>query len=412
MAEFDSILSCTIGTSSFQLTGYTKSADGIYDDAGSRIGTKIAFGCDGEIIAADASALASALAAFEADASTDGANFSISGHGIIKEQLLAADCTEGPIVKFAYGSEQGHNCQSVSFTVEGTKAVDPNEDGILSSTQRTQTQVNLEGLKVVTISGKVITTGSPTASTVVLVGVGAEPVPLIPTRPAGWQQTYSYNVNENDTECSYEVTQTELVNEYPASGGDPVDRVVDGERTVSTSYDEHNRKTTNYNYSYTGPHAEAYIESMHTSLRGANGLVRASISVTYHKTLQATGQFEVLNKRTGTNLLELTETISHARSGPLLKEVRYAGTSPLIIQTEQAGYLYTQSGRAIGLQQYPQPPAYKFAVANLADAPEIAVNRPNDNEFETTWRFRYLFPTEQSMQFPSARSGSPGFYGG
>lgn len=381
MATFDSILTCNLGPSSLQLERYGKSAEGVYDDAGNRYGTRVRYECVGEISAASNAAMISALASWHTAASTDGGNFSITAQSSVKEQLLAADCIEGPDVKYQYDDRQGHNRQGVTFSVEGVIAEDTS--GIMTETQSVQTQVNLEGLQTITTSGTVRTTGTPAASTVFLTGSGGVG-PLLPAEAAGWQLTYQYTANDDDSQCDYSATQTEMVDgeSYPDDGAG--NAIVDGERTYTVSYDEHNRKITRYSYTFVGPYASTYLENRHTALRAAGGLRSASIATTKYKTESARGDFEILGNRDGDDVLELTETISHSRSGPLLREVRYPGTTPVIVQDEQSGYSYEQSGRAVGLQEYPQPPAYSFDSDYLADPPEITLTRNNDNEFETS----------------------------
>lgn len=408
MGTFDGILRCNVGTAWLTLLGYTKDAEPVLDAGGARTATKVRFTCAGEIEAADAAALPAALAAFAADANTDGRDFVITAHNVERERLDAADCLAGPTVRYAYTDEQGHNLQGVQLTVEATVAA-AGSGGVLSGRESTRVAVNLEGLQTVTISGTVQTTGDPAASVVVLTGTGEPPEPRIPARPAGWQQTHSYEIEPGDTECRYEVTQTQLVNAYPVNGINPADRVVDGEETITTEYDAHNRAVTVYAYTYTGTYAEGYLDAMHATLRAAGGLQRASLAVTHHKTRQASGTFHVLAGRAG-DLLELTETISHARSGPLLAELRYPGTTPIVYQAATPGYVYQQSGRAVGRSRYPQPPPYKFAAANLSEPPEVVLTRASDCEWETSWRFTFLFATEQATQAPSSRADSPGFF--
>jgi hypothetical protein len=379
--------------SDLQVTDYTKAADGVFDAVGNRVGTKIVFNCQGEISAASESALAAALAAFEAFAASDWADFAIVGASGNLEELLAADCPAGTRVKFAYGNEAGPLYREVSFSVEGVKAVDADDDGVLSDLIKVSQSTNVEGLKVRTYSGRVMTCGDLTASDHI--------ASVLPVCPAGWQQTSKYDVNESDTEGTYEAVQTELAAVYPVAVNPQTGVIVDGEKRVSTSYDEHNRKVVNYQYDYTGSFAQQYIAAQHTALRAAGGLMRAEMSYTVHKTISASGRFDVLAGRDGTNLLEMVEQISHARTGPLLKELRYPGIDPVILVDDSAAYVYEQSGRAIGKGQYPAVPGYKFASASLCETPDIGYRHTNGTEFETTWRFRYLFATAQTQQFPS-----------
>jgi len=94
----------------------------------------------------------------------------------------------------------------------------------------------------------------------------------------------------------------------------------------------------------------------------------------------------------------------------VLEEYRYAGTTPLIVQAATPGWLYRQAGRAIGVGQHPAAPSPAFATANMT-AREIVLGKPNEVERETTWRFEFLYPTQQDYVLPSSRDDSHGFYG-
>jgi hypothetical protein len=345
------------------------------------------------------------LRAFEAALDEDLTAFEITGAGTVLENVAASDLAEGHFSRgYRYGDLRGPALQEVMFEVAGTLVNDPDSDGVLAETEAARWDVGLEGLRTCRLSGT-ITTAPLTQASAHFVDEHT------PQADPEWQITYGYEVNETDTECRWEVTSTELLAVYPTSGGD---RVVDGEKIVSQQFDEHNRKVTRTEYSYTGPYAKDYVEAQHTALRSAGGLLRAQVSWTTHKTLQATGSFEVLTCRAGTgetaDLLEASEQISHSRSGPVLREVQYPGTTPLIVLADQAAYLYEQSGRAVGLRKYPQPPAYSFDVAALEGPPEITLTHLSDQEFETTWRFRFLFAAEQTVQKPHGRASWPGFY--
>ena len=406
-APFNDIFSCTIGGSDFMLTAYSKSATGVYGDDGKRMGTKVSFKCKGEIWADDADDLVDAMAAFRTSAEADEADFTITAHGNPREQILAADCIEGPLVSYDYGDEQGHNCQSVTVTVSATVGAEGEEEGIFSITYSTKTAVNLEGLKTITISGKIVTDGTPEASTVFLEGHGSTEA-LKPTRPAGWQQTYDYDCNEADTECSFTVTQTELKSAYPndvAGDGAPV---VDGEYTFSSEEDNHNRRIERHSYSYTGTGAASRIEAIHNTLHNGGTLLRASITSTQHKTQSATGNFDVLASQDDSDILELTESISHA-VGPLLRAITYPGTTPLIVKTDKGAYRYSQQGRAVGLVRHPHPPAYAFDADNLSDK-KVDLSQNSDQEFETSWSFAFIFAAEQDITLPHARADVTTFY--
>jgi hypothetical protein len=95
----------------------------------------------------------------------------------------------------------------------------------------------------------------------------------------------------------------------------------------------------------------------------------------------------------------------------MLEELRYPGLAPLLVQSSQSAYAVEQSGKAIGLASYPRPPDPLFPAANYQEYPQTAYNRANPNEWETSWRYKFiLLVAPASPTFPSA--SSPGLYGG
>jgi hypothetical protein len=392
--ELGDMLTLHIGSTGREILAYTKDAQGVYDE-NVRTGTRVTLDCQLEIAATPGVSLPQALAAFGAWA-VDGADVQIKLRGTAIEHIAPAACREGPRVAYKLSDDAGESHQIASLAVEAL--LGPATGTPASSSQSTRTAVNLEGLRTITTTGQVSAVSAASAAALA----------LLPARPAGWQRVYEYEVNADDTVCKYSCTLTELIAEYPAGGGN---RVVDGERTISREYDEHNRLVTRYSCAYVGPWAAGELAAQHAALRAAGGLVSAHISETTHKTQACTGEFSVLAARVGGGeVLELTESVSHARSGPLLREVRYAGTTPLVVQEAAAAYMYTQSGRAVGLAAYPTPPEPVFDDDNLAEAPEIVLSRPNDHEFETSWRYRFLFVADQGVQAPNGRAGSEGYY--
>jgi hypothetical protein len=405
--ELGDMLTLKVGaTTSREILSYAKSSDPEFGPVrlGPRVitGTKVRIECQIEIAPGIATSLPNDLTDFEAWLA-DLATAEIKLRGTRIEYLVASACIDGPHYSFRYLNEAGERFQMASIIIEAT--LKPATGASYTHSATTRTAVNNEGLEVVTVAGQIVTDGDPAASTVLLAGTGAGPI--LPARASGWQRTYEYEVDQANATCQYTCVLTELLAEYPSSGGD---RVVDGERTVSSEYDEHNRCLTRYSFSYVGPWAADEIEAQHTTLRAAGGLLSARIAETTYKTASATGEFVVLSQRDVGQVLELNETVSHGKAGPLLREVRYAGTTPLIVQDAPAAWSYTQAGRAVGLGDYPLPPDPLFAEANLAEEPEIVLSRPNDHEFETAWRYRFLFADEQSIAAPHGRDGSEGYY--
>ncbi|MCE5280204.1 MAG: hypothetical protein ABFD92_00030 [Planctomycetaceae bacterium] len=406
-APFTAVLSSSIGVADLQLLSYSKSIEPQFDQAGRPYARKITYRCDGEIASDTKAALATALTAFQSAMTGGPVGFTITGSGTGRESVAALDCLDGPRFSGRYAGSAGPTHQGVSFEVEAVVAfTSADEDGLLSDEYSARKSVNHEGLLVITMTGKAYVRPLKSASSYVVSRA-------IPERPAGYQQTYDYQVSESDLACDYSVTQTQLLNDYPADANPPGDRVVDGERTITTDYDEHNRKVTRYQYAYVGPYALTYVEAQHAAIRAAGGLVRASIATTHHKTQSVNAAFEVMacrNEDDEAGVLEMAEEVSHTRSGPLLQEYRYPGVSPLIAQAADCAYLYEQSGRAVGLGVFLQEPPPLLAAANYLEAPAITVRRVDDVHTETTWRYRWLFASEQAVTLPSQRSDVPGVY--
>jgi hypothetical protein len=401
VGDFDAILKCAIGgayDSALQILEYTKGVEGVFNEAYQRIGSKVTYKCQGEVSAASESDLIDALAAFASWAAQDNNDFSITtGSGMI-EQLLFADCPTGIRVKFDYEPEQGGRCRKVSFSVEGQQKGSA-VAGLLSFEYKTSLDRNLEGLSTIVQSGHVVTDGTLSASDYFLDHIPAGPGGIV-------QRTLRVQANETTNDATFEVRYSPLLTAYPATSG----TVIDGERTISTSYDEHNRQVTTNTYDYVGPGASAYVTAQCTALRAAGELMRAEITTTTHKTARATGRFEVLACRDNSNILELVERTSHGAAGPLLRELRYMGLSPVILQADPSVFIYEQSGRAIGKAVYPMAPPYKFDNSALMEAPEVVLERTNDGEYSVSWRYRFMYAVAHVMVLPSARTDSSGVY--
>jgi hypothetical protein len=402
MATFDNIMNCSVGGTAFQLMSYSKSERAVYDVDGNRIGADVEFSLTGELQAADLAGLASALAALETSCRTDGASLTITGlNNANLDGLAASSCIDGgPHYTYKFDNEQGHNYQSVSVAAVGRIAAD-DESGVLSHTYTASTSYAPDGLKTIATRGHVITLPGESAET--------KAIEFTPDAPDGsWARTAMEHSTANtaDTEADYSVTYAQLVTEYP----DP--NILDGEWTVTSDYDAHNRKVLRYEYQYSGSGAESYLNTIHAQLRSAGGLVRASIRLAKHKSRTVAATFEILTPRVGGDyLLELQEQIRAARGAPRLAAKTYAGTVPLVYQLPDGPFAYVQAGRAIGLAKFPEPPAYKFDEIFLADE-AMNTNRLNDVEYETTWEFTYLFPSKAAaVVLPSTRADSKGFYG-
>jgi hypothetical protein len=406
MGAFDTILCCSVG--GLQVTSYSKTAEGRYDEAGLRTSTARKLTVKGYVEAADVAAQAAALAALEAEVNEFTGDFTISAGEATLETFDASDSGMPLRLTLAYGDTRGPTYQDVTIEVETEEPAGGNLNSVTSETEKCSTERNLENLATIRWSGTIKTGGATSASGRFLSNHVPDAIP-------SWTLTYSYEKNETDTECRYEIVETQLVAAYPVSGMTG-SRVVDGEYTLETSYDNNNRQVQRHQYSYVGPYALAFLNARHDALRSAGGLQSASISVTTHKTQQATGTFEVLTSRAGVaygeviDLLEMQETITHGRTAPLLRDIQYAGTTPLIVQEAASGFLYEQAGRAVGFKRYPQPAPYSFDVANLAEEPAITFTRGAGDEYVTEWRFRFLYALNQDKRYPHARSACPGFY--
>lgn len=403
MSDFSSVISCSIGASAdFGLDSYTKTAQGVWDDQGNRTGTQVQYVLKGELFAASAAALAAALAALAAECEVEGEDFWIKNGSTVREQIAAADCAEGPRLSLKYVGEQGLRMQEVEITVDalvGISAGDGGDagEGVVAHTYSFKRAYDVEGLLTITQSGEISTVPGTSAYQ------AADDE--IPAEQALYQLTYEISTNLGDTKAQYSLTQRQLVSAYPVA------TIYDGEYTYSYELDSQNRKVMTYSYQYTGPGAAAWVEARRAQLAGLGTILRTRISVTAHKTQSAQAEFQVLASAAApVNLLDFTETVSDGGSGPLLSEVQYAGTVPLVFAPARSAYVYEQSGQATGLQRYPLPPAMLYDSTGLMERPAITRSRKDNNEFVTTWRYRFIFAAEQTVKTPNLPAASGGFY--
>ena len=268
----------------------------------------------------------------------------------------------------------------------------------LSLLTKTAKATNLEGLITFTLAGEVVTPPGTSAQAYIT----ASQIPACPDR---YQQRYTIDGGWNDERASYSIVQQQLIADFPVGDSGAV---LDGEWTLRTETDEHNRKVQIYAYDYTGPYAGDYVTAQLATLSAAGGLTRSSITVTHHKTQHAVGEFSVLAANDGTTTLELVETVSSSQSGPLLVEHRYPGAAPLLLVGEQSCFAYTQSGRAIGTGGFVTAPSPIFDAGNYSAAPRIGHTQLNNIEYETTLEYAFLFTAAQApVPPPNAKLKGP-----
>ncbi len=394
------ILACSFGPASLRLTGYRRSDEAILNGQGDRTGTALTIECTGELVAEDASGLAAALDAWHDALATSGFDFSITRGGATVEQIEADDCTRGPHVQGAYtDAAPGPASQGVQFTVtaETTAGATGSGDGELGATREVRTEVDETGVTTITTTGEVRTADGTSASDAAAAKV--------PDRDVAYALRYeTRRANSDDTEARYSASQRQLASAMPNGG------LYTGERTLSTRWDDNRRELTTTRWDYAGPGAAAYVAAQVAAARAAGGVRTATYEELTHGEQRARGSVETVAGAGGDELLELTETLTRARTGPLLEARSYPGTTPLIASGDTPAWRYEQTGRAVAVGRYPRPAQPSFAEQHYAEAPQITTRKLSELEGETAWTYVYLFESEQGRSTPAAEPD--GFYGG
>lgn len=372
-----------------RLAGYRRSDEGVYDGDGTRIATKTVLTISGELMAADKASLHAAIASLRTQCNAEGKDVRIVAGGDARDQILAADCLEGPHVNLSYDDPTALMHQGVTIAVEALtdQDVPEPEDGVVSLRYDTTIALDAEGLATTTERGELRTRAA---------GAAAKAVAKRPDASAAAVITFEHQANSVDTKATWQSHIVQLATPLPAED------VFDGERSITTAVDRAtNRKVVTYNYDYTGSGASAELDAVLAALAAAGGLVSSSMTVDVHKANRATLTATVLSGYDQTALLEISESIRVFRAAPLVEARSYAGTTPLVVSAAQPAYVAEQSGRAVGLSSYPSPADKRYGTDNLAED-DVQRYRVSNLEFETSWRYVWLTVDAPATRLPTS----------
>ena len=377
--------------------GYSAGSAAVLDDTGRVVAHQRTITLDAEIEAADAEAMVAAIADLRSQVESVQA-FNVCVDNSTVAALDRNLCTADLHGQMELG-DGGATWQAVKITVSGecVSAV-----GVVSWSTHVSFELSSDSLRTRKTSGRVQTVGASAESVAIngLPGVG----PFIRQQPEpGYTLAYQYEADRDDVNCTFSMTEVQLYEPYPAEG------IYGGEYTFGRSEDPHNRAVETHTYNFWGSGALQYVSDCIDAMRNSGSLYTVDFQYTAYQRQEVQARITCLLGRTS-DLLEMTESITEGRSGNLLEELRCPGTAPVLIQPAQCAYQYEQSGRAIGLGLYPQPPAPRFPSANYASAPSITRNRLSALERETTWRYTFLLVAPTANVLPTEPPSSPTFY--
>lgn len=409
MAEFDLIFKCSYGGAAFQLVDYALTSEGTFAPSGARTGTKVRVSGAGYVAAASPADLTDKLKEVRDAFGLDGRDLVITGlGGAVQVEVLAAQTLRGGprVERFELGESLRWPAmvKPVTFqifadrpagTVEGLSAVD-------AYTVTTATRA--DGLRQIGYGGDL---SGPDASKhwrevvlpkrLALFGIragtagAAPPAPPVSPELAGrWVPDYEEEVNEAGDAVRYRLTFTELKEPIPAAYLDPAIGAVDFEFTLSASRDDQMRQveTRQYDVLLTGNVATLLAE---LRPRPPVVVVNESVRWTNYRERRVQATFVTLASGDGNGLLDWRQTLSvDGREEPVLHVVEYDGLPPTLLRRLFPVQRARQSGRAVGVGQYPKPAA-PFFPGNFSAPRRVERNDLSNFEKETTWSYEYVF---------------------
>lgn len=396
MAEFDSLLDCTLGTTSFQLVDYAYKEEAVVEEGKGKTGAKITISGEGYVSAASAAAFAAALLATQAGFRSSGQNFYITGLGGNYEViLLAAQCVDGgPHCSFEM-LPQGDGAALVKpfrFTLTATTTgnSDPSNTDPTNSYKTTIT-TRPDGLREVGISGELVGPGCSDfyEDTVLPFFEGLYPV-------AAWVPLLSFERNQSDDRATYNLRFTELQEAFPVVGATA--SIVDGEVTSGDERDEQMRlvRSVSFDFLITGDPIKVR-DLMRAALLTTP--IRERFEVSRHKETRIRGEFTLLLDVTGKadGLLNWEQELEVERGerAPLKAETDEVN-DPMIYQDQKVETVIVQRGSATGLGKFVKEAPILFP-DDMSANPRITYRAANGFEFVTTWEYRYIFSSVPSI---------------
>lgn len=395
MAEFDSLLDCTLGTTSFQLSDYSYKEEAVVEEGKGKTGAKITITGDGYVSEASAAAFSAALLATQAGFRSSGQNFYITGLGGNYEVIvLAAQCVDGgPHCSFEMLA-QGDGVALVkpfrfTLTATTTGSSDPSNTDPTNS-YKTTISTRPDGLREVSINGELVGKGCSDfyEDTVLPFFEGLYPV-------AAWVPVLSFERNQQDDRATYTLRFVELAASFAIVPGATI---VDGEVTSGDERDEQMRLVRNVSYDLLVDGDPIKVRDQIRGLLPATP-IREQFEVTAHKEIRVRGTFVVLltATRAAEGLLNWEQELEVERGERFKVEVEESPVlDPLLYQAQKVATVIMQRGSATGLGKFIKEGAILFP-EDLQERPRITYKVVNDFERLTTWEYKYVFASPPTL---------------
>jgi hypothetical protein len=413
MASLDSVLQCSMGSASMQLLDYQVRYEPIINAAAGlltgRIGTRLTVSGEGYIeetgtAAGDLAALWAVKAAFR-----DGQNFTITGPGGVAVSILAARCTaggphitleiaNGREVRFTLTAEQGVVTGGIGSGQD--LPVPPTaEDGSDDLTPFPfKVTVRPGGNRTISASGEL--RGPNTLNRFYLGVVGSFKAEY---PPASWAHGYEYEMAEGQDVLKYSLTAEEHVGGLPVAGSLVA---VEGEGTRRTEIDEQNRVTETWDFSLAlgAGDPQGMIDLLRRGVRGT--ILRESAQVTLIKERRLIMSITTTRAADGSFLVSWMQRFSILKEKETYEEKRYPGCTPILVRKPTAMARVTQSGEAVGVDQWPQPPE-PVLPESMLEQPEVSHEWSSRSERKTTWNYVMAFGAEDQGRVTTELLGMP-----
>lgn len=273
--DFPNVLSCTYGTSQFNLTDYEVRAEAITAPNLGRLATRVRVEADGYVTGASPADLTTKLSAFYTDVQTDGRDFIITGlAGNAEFSLLAAQCLNGgPHLDFRVVRDRPG---PLIFPVKIIVNTEQLSSSQALNSYRVTIQQRPDTLKIITFDGEVLWTDGPGFFFTNVLPIFQAAYP-----PPNWVIQFEYQTVRADLatqfmgQLNYRVEARQLYGALPATPGNAI-VAVDGTASKRIDVDEQQRKTTVYDFDLL---VEGDAIQLASQLRPTGIVLRSSMQV-------------------------------------------------------------------------------------------------------------------------------------
>jgi len=385
--DLSTLLSCSYGTSAFQVENVSVDSVPVVKANEGRTGTKITVQIDGYISADDPADLTTALTAAYANLGIDGQDCVVSGiNGNPLLALYAAQCADG-------GPHIEWNCKpgGTPIRMDFRLKVHGEIRGIGNppsavDTWKLSTHVRVDDLKEIVRTGEVSGVSAPSYFLSVVLPQFEQAFP-----DPNWVTEYVYESSgdANKTKASYRTSARQTATPLPNSG---LAEAVDGDSSTRIERDEQQRLVTTYDYDLVivGSPTDMLTwlrNSVMQQATAANQIIwKESSSTTYIRERRLRASFVTLQAGGGNPLMNFSQSLEINTFSDTYEVKTYAGADPIVVQRPSTVETLTQSGSATCQGAYLKAPTALYLT--YLEPPDVRYEDLGDGvQYRTSWKY-------------------------